>query len=236
VFGINDQTDSGNSPGFQTLVAAIVKDDVWKIRELLRKDRRLTKCSTQVFRQFVPEISHWFYKGDTPLHFAAAGHRPEIAEILLKGGADPDAALNHRWSRPLHYAADGYINSELWDSERQVMTMAVILNAGADINAGDKNGATPLHRAVRTRCAGAVRLLLQSGGDPTIPNKSGSTPFHLAVQNTGRGGSGTEKAKIAQREIINWFQLFRTPIVLKDGHGKTVLECARSDSIRALLT
>jgi len=43
-----------------------------------------------------------------------------------------------------------------------------------------------LHRAVRTRCAAAVRFLLQAGADPTTRNKPGSTAFHLAVQNTGR--------------------------------------------------
>ena len=30
-------------------------------------------------------------------------------------------------------------------------------DAGTDVNAADKNGATPLHRAVRTRCAAAVK-------------------------------------------------------------------------------
>jgi hypothetical protein len=70
-----------------------------------------------------------------------------------------------------------------------------LLEAGADIHAQDKNGATPLHRAVRTRSAAAVQFLLDAGADPAIKNKPGSTPFHLAVQNTGRGGSGAEKPK-----------------------------------------
>ena len=69
-----------------------------------------------------------------------------------------------------------------------------LLDAGADVNSQDKNGAAALHRAVRTRCAAAVRCLLNAGTDPTLKNKSGSTPFHLAVQNTGRGGSGSDAA------------------------------------------
>jgi len=43
-----------------------------------------------------------------------------------------------------------------------------LLDAGADINAQDKNGAAPLHRAVRTRCAAAVRCLLDAGADPAL--------------------------------------------------------------------
>src|SRR5947209_11621033 len=86
----------------------------------------------------------------------------------------------------MHYAADGFIIAPEWDAKRQVETIRQLLDQGADIHLQDKNGATPLHRAVRTRCAAAVRFLLQAGADPTTRNKSGSTAFHLAVQNTGR--------------------------------------------------
>ena len=113
--------------------------------------------------------------------------------------------------------------------------ICLLLEAGADVHAQDKNGATPLHRAVRTRCAAAVKCLLDAGGDATIQNKPGSTPFHLAVQNTGRGGSGAEKAKTAQREIIQTFLEKGVSVALKDRHGKSILEWAKSDSIRQIL-
>jgi ankyrin repeat protein len=73
---------------------------------------------------------------------------------------------------------------------------------GADPNAADKSGVTPLHRAVRTRCAAAVRVLLANGADPLRTNGSGTTSLRLAVLNTGRGGSGTAAAKEQQREIV----------------------------------
>ena len=104
------------------------------------------------------------------------------------------------------------------------------------MNAQDKNGAAPLHRAVRTRSAAAVQCLLQAGADPTLRNKSGSTPFHLAVQTTGRGGSGAEEAKAAQRQIIKSFLSLGMSTGLKDGKGKSVLDCAKSGWVRTLLT
>src|SRR6185295_12277382 len=110
-----------------------------------------------------------------------------------------------------------------------------LLGAGADVNARDKNGATPLHRAVRTRCAAAVRVLLEAGANPRVRNKPGSTPFHLAVQNTGRGGSGTDEARAAQREIIREFLDRGVSKALKDGTGKSVSACARSECIQDLL-
>ena len=114
-------------------------------------------------------------------------------------------------------------------------TIRCLLDAGAEVNAQDKNGATPLHRAVRTRCAAAVQSLLQAGADPTLRNKSGSTPFHLAVQTTGRGGSGADEAKAAQGQIIEAFLSFGVRTGLKDGKGKTVLDWARSDGVRTML-
>ena len=109
-----------------------------------------------------------------------------------------------------------------------------MLMAGADVNAQDKNGAAALHRAVRTRCAAAVRFLLKAGGDPTLRNKPGSTAFHLAVQNTGRGGSGTAKARAAQREIIEEFLRFGVSPAIKDCTGKSVLDWVKSDWIREM--
>src|SRR6185369_15247269 len=176
------------------LLAAIVDDDVSAVKRQLKSDRELATRPFQKPKLYQSKIFHWIYVGDTALHLAAAGYRVEIVKLLLAAGADPNAAKNMRKSGPLHYAADGFITGPVWDAKRQVMTIRCLLDAGADINAQDKNGATPLHRAVRTRCVAAVKFLLAAGADPTMKNKPGSTPFHLAVQNTGRGGSGEPAA------------------------------------------
>jgi len=116
-----------------------------------------------------------------------------------------------------------------------VETIRLLLRSGANIHEQDMNGATALHRAVRTRCAAAVQCLLEAGADPTMKNKPGSTPFHLAVQNTGRGGSGEPAAVVAQREIIKTLLEFGVSPKLKDGKGKSVVDCARSEWIRELV-
>lgn len=218
------------------LIAAILDDDRPTVEALLRADAELATRRIDVPKLHETKIFHWIYVGDTALHLAAAGYRVEIVRRLLAVGADPNAAGNHRRSGPLHYAADGYINGPAWDAKRQVKTIGVLLDAGAGINAQDKNGAAPLHRAVRTRCAAAVECLLKAGGDPTLKNKPGSTPFHLAVQDTGRGGSGADEARAAQRQIIQEFLAFGVSTALKDGKGKSVMDCARSSWVHDLLS
>src|SRR4249919_930175 len=176
------------------LLTAIVDDDASAVKRLLQADAGLAVRLIQKPKLYDSGIFHWIYVGDTALHLAAAGHRVGIVRLLLAAGADPNAAGNHRKSSPLHYAADGFITGPVWDAKRQVETIRCLLQHGADIHLQDKNGATALHRAVRTRCAAAVKFLLAAGADPTIRNKPGSTPLHLAVQNTGRGGSGEPAA------------------------------------------
>lgn len=218
------------------ILTAILDDDRPRARQLLKADPSLASRLIDEARLYQSKIFHWIYSGDTALHLAAAGYRVELVRLLLAAGADPNSKANHRQSGPLHYAADGYITGPVWNAKRQVKTIQCLLDAGADINAQDKNGATPLHRAVRTRCAAAVKCLLESGSDATLKNKPGSTPFHLAVQNTGRGGSGAEAARAAQRDIIQDFLSFGLNPALKDGKGKSVLDWARSSWIRDLLS
>jgi hypothetical protein len=67
------------------------------------------------------------------------------------------------------------------------------------------DGVTPLHRAVRTRCAAAVAALLDGGADAARKNKGGSTALRLARLTTGRGGSGSPEAKAQQQEILRLF-------------------------------
>ena len=220
----------------EAILTAILDDDRTRVRELLKANPNLAKSLIEEPRLYQSKIVHWIYAGDTALHLAAAGHRVELVRLLLAAGAEPNSAKNHRQSGPLHYAADGYINGPDWDAEKQVLTIECLLEAGANIHAQDKNGATPLHRAVRTRSAAAVKCLLGRGSDARLRNKPGSTPFHLAVQNTGRGGTGAAAAKAAQRQIVREFLSLGLSPALRDGKGKSVLECATSGEIRNILS
>jgi hypothetical protein len=168
----------------------------------LAKSALRVGATRQTARQyFLTAIAHYVYAGDTALHVAAASHRTKIVRELLRLGADVRAA-NRRQAVPLHYAVDGGPGAPGWRPEAQAETVTLLLQAGADPDAADSGGTTPLLRAVRNRCAAAVRALLDGGADAERPNKQGSRPRDLAVVTSGRGGSGSAEARAQQREIL----------------------------------
>ena len=220
------------------LIRAIFDDDARQVSWLLESAPELATQSLLVGAErqsavqfFFPQIAHYLYAGDTPLHAAAAVYRIATAKALLASGASV-AAANRRGATPLHYAADGGPASPVWNSEAQGEMIGLLLAAGADPNALDKSGVAPLHRAVRQRCPRAVDALLRNGAAVGLKNNSGSTPLHLAVQNTGRGGSGSPESKACQKEIIELLLKAGASPRDRDGRGKTVIQCAnRSKSV-----
>lgn len=163
----------------------VIRDDVPSaVREMLERNPDLASITVKRDQLFEERICHWLYRGDTLLHLAAAGHRNEIIVAFIKVGANPNASKNRRCSTPLHYAADAVLN-EHYSASAQESSIRSLVAAGAFINAQDKNGASALHRAVRTRAAAAVDCLLEAGANPYLLNHNGSTAFHLVVQSTG---------------------------------------------------
>ena len=130
--------------GLLVLLLAIVADDADMATQLLTASPQLATASVAqgATRQnpkdyFFDAIGHYAYAGDPALHVAAAGHRLEIARRLLAAGADV-RARNRRGAEPLHYAADGLPGVPFWQPDAQAATVALLITAGADPNAVDK--------------------------------------------------------------------------------------------------
>jgi ankyrin repeat protein len=189
---------------FLDFVRVVIDGDLNQVSKRLAASPALATASAEVgaTRQgastfFFTEIAHYLYAGDTALHMAAAAFRRPVAELLIAQGADC-RARNRRGAEPLHYAAD----ANHWDPAAQAETIAYLISIGADPNAIDRSGVAPLHRAVRTRSLAAVRALLDGGANPRQPNKAGSLPMGLAIRTTGKGGSGSARAREQQAGII----------------------------------
>ena len=58
----------------------------------------------------------------------------------------------------------------------------LLLDAGADVNAAEDHGVTPLARASKNASAGMVERLLAAGADPNAAQTNGLTPLMIAAQ------------------------------------------------------
>jgi ankyrin repeat protein len=58
-----------------------------------------------------------------------------------------------------------------------------MIERGANVNAPDKQGRTPLHWAAKYNCVDGVKLLLEKKADPTIVDGEGATPAQIADAN-----------------------------------------------------
>jgi Ankyrin repeats (3 copies) len=111
-----------------------------------------------------------------PLIAALAGEHFRTADSLRSSGADPHVKGNFK-SIPLHSAA----NFEKFEVVQK------LIEYGADINAGDEDGWTPLCWASRGhhfKDGSVLRLLLERGADVnTRADDDGFTPLHRASKN-----------------------------------------------------
>ena len=118
--------------------------------------------------------------GRTPVEAAStsadAGGRDEIVESLRAAVA--------AWEPSFLVECAGWVawNSQLAEAfwrDSPAMFVRGCLEAGADPNARDGNGATPLHNAAAfSENAAVVVALLDAGADPNAPNIAGLTPLH----------------------------------------------------------
>ncbi|CAM2963120.1 ankyrin repeat domain-containing protein [Saccharomonospora xinjiangensis] len=104
---------------------------------------------------------------------AASGwHDPATVRTLLAEGADPNAVLSPGASTPLHEAVF---------ADAPAGTLESLIACGAEVDATDAGGVTPLWIAVRYGHRTAVTVLLRAGADPWTPVVSGRSPGRQAL-------------------------------------------------------
>jgi pectate lyase len=136
--------------------------------------------------------------GLMPLHYAAMGNHQDVAETLLAQGAPVDAGettplfaaawagrkdmaryliskgadINRGPQTALHTAVD-------WWSDMD--TIELLLELGADVNAQNEVGNTPLHVAVDTWWLRVGEVLIAHGAKIELKNNKGQTPLLIAA-------------------------------------------------------
>ena len=118
--------------------------------------------------------------GLPPLHSAIHYGQPDIVRVLIAAGADVNLPESPDKVTPLLRAV-----SPLDGKEHAAEMVRELVRAGANVNAADSDGNTPLLGAVNSGNAEVVSLLLAAGADIHRPDSEGDSPLASAVLAAG---------------------------------------------------
>ena len=127
-------------------------------------------------------IKHPQYVNDYGGHYrfpllAAQGQgHGEVAELLLKHGADIDVREATGKTMLL------VVLSEFLDHDKPLNMVDYLLTHGADVNAQDDTFTSPLHLAEKYCMREVVTILLKHGADVNSQDSKGKTPLHCVLE------------------------------------------------------
>ena len=152
---------------FDTLNLAQVSksynDAVWSVEGVRCMDAKMEAHLKKIGKEFViPSI-----------HCAAGyGNLPAL-RALLESGEDVNKKKEPKLGRTaLHFAA--YFDIPV--------TLKILIEAGADMNAQDSEGITPLYLAAQEGNPMIVMELIKAGADVNLARHDSVTPLHMAAQ------------------------------------------------------
>nr|XP_046234200.1 ankyrin repeat domain-containing protein 61-like isoform X2 [Scatophagus argus] len=117
--------------------------------------------------------------GMTPLHMAAGILHKDIIASLIKEGADINMRVKHSGNTPLHLAVVAVAMKTTKTMEDRNGCISELLEHGAEVNAVNKAGMTPLQEVCSMGNEELVDLLLRYGANINKLSKAGENCLFL---------------------------------------------------------
>jgi len=136
----------------------------------------LAKSIPALLKKAPKEAGEKNSEGHTPLYLACeAGHAEVVKELLARKKLNVKEEFKNQ-ETAAHAAA--------WSGSWQILDE--LAKAGADLNAKDASGYTPLHLAAWNGHVVAVERMIKAGANPKV-SAGGYTPLHAAAWNGHKG-------------------------------------------------
>lgn len=100
-----------------------------------------------------------------------------------------------------------------------------LINAGADVNAKDWYGLTPLHYVCSESSLACAMVLVEANANVNAPTNSGRTPLHYACKTSHRDGA----------DIVQLLLAAGADATIKDKYGRLPIAVTENVEIRDLI-
>jgi ankyrin repeat protein len=158
---------------------------------------------------------------DATINAVLANHRIDALRSLLDHGLPVQIEIGD-------YYFDSMLHLLSWppNEVRQIPLARLLIERGADLEARDVEGCTPLHKAAEENNVGVARILLVHGANANAVNNDGNTPLHLVC---GR-------SRLEDGTLIELLLAHGANIDAPDPEGNTPLLLADSGTYRVVFT
>ncbi|XP_077283110.1 uncharacterized protein LOC143909084 [Arctopsyche grandis] len=187
-FDLNATDDDGDTP----LLCAAMSGHLFKIMVLLSKgaDPKIMnyygdtllhcaayKCCNMALEVIMGlgfDLTSVDNDGKSPLHSAVIGGNISAVKFFIEKGIEPNITdINHR--SPLH---DVVLIEDSFTSNIDIEIAKLLIQHGANINAADKSGCTPLHFAADANKYKLTKMLLEEGAEINARDNGSQTALH----------------------------------------------------------